>query len=133
MLQVLILSEKSFKFFFLVLHVFSSILPRTDLHIRSALPSEAKLSGVACHEGRILLVDRYKSRLYIFENECDDRFGQVKLKISGTNSTSAPWDVCGSLSGRCIVTFPECNVLADVDIIARKVVHCIHVLPSGVI
>jgi hypothetical protein len=105
----------------------SSILPRTDLHIRSALPSEAKLSGVACHEGRILLVDRYKSRLYIFENECDDRFGQVKFKISGTKSISAPWDVCGSLSGRCIVTFPECNVLADVDIIAQKVVHCIHV------
>ncbi|VDI55572.1 Hypothetical predicted protein [Mytilus galloprovincialis] len=97
-----------------------SIRPLQDLdllHENSFYKKEAKFSGVTCHDDMILLVDRYKYWLYIFSDETDEiYYGRVKLSIQDALTFSIPWDVSGTLKGRCVVSFPESSVLADICI-----------------
>lgn len=87
------------------------------LHENSFYKKEAKFSGVTCHDDMILLVDRYKYWLYIFSDETDEiYYGRVKLSIQDALTFSIPWDVSGTLKGRCVVSFPESSVLADICI-----------------
>ncbi|CAG2240774.1 EXOC3 [Mytilus edulis] len=98
-----------------------SIRPLQDLdllHENSFYKKEAKFSGVTCHDDMILLVDRYTQYwLYIFSDETDEiYYGRVKLSIQDALTFSIPWDVSGTLKGRCVVSFPESSVLADICI-----------------
>lgn len=108
----------------------TNVEPRNDLDLQTALSGGSKFSGVTIHDDYILLVEYHRCRLYIFFDVTEDGYyGKVKLKqtISSSDKSLCPWDVAGTLPGRCVVSFPKNKLLADVCLNSRAVTRWIQI------
>lgn len=95
----------------------TNVEPRNDLDLQTAIAGGSKFSGVTIHDDNILLVEYHRCRLYIFFDVTEDGYyGKVKLKQSGSTAdkTLTPWDVAGTLPGKCVVSFPKKGLLAEI-------------------